>query len=268
MNATPDNTAVMTIAAYPVNQLTILTPFIRTAQARKITPIVVMLGEPYSNYYELKITRFLAEIHKLPHKYKYILYADGSDVVFQGTMQGICDKFNYIGELILMGAETGLAPFKALRTYFPQSKTPYAHPNAGVWMGEREVVVDSLEMAEKVRLLHPNDHPIEPRLGMTMFNHDQGMWHYLFLYNLIPFGVDYHAQLVLNTCAVRKRDVSFSPTGLIDLRTGSTPELIHFSTGHRQWVGKYYRYLRKVHGVDIDTPVFKADVEQYVLKGR
>lgn len=268
MNATPDNTAVVTIAAYPPHQLVLLAAFIRTAQARNITPIVVMLGEPYYNYYELKITRFLAEIHKLPSKYKYILYADGSDVVFQGTMQGICDKFNNIGELILMGAEAGLAPFKALRKYFPPSSTPYAHPNAGVWMGEREIVVDSLEMAESIRLLHPDDHPIEPRLGMTMFNHDQGMWHYLFLHGFVPLGVDYHAQLVLNTCAVRKRDVTFSPTGVVDLRTGSTPELIHFSTGHRQWAGRYCKYLRKTHGIDPNVPVLKADIEQYVLKGR
>lgn len=265
MNAKPENTAVITIGAYPVEKLGCLSPFLRTATWKGITPIITMLGEPYSNYYELKISRLLPILKGLPRKYTHILYVDGSDVIVQGSLEGICRKFNRSGELILMGAETGVAPFKVYRLHFPKSPTPYRYPNAGVWMGERRIVIEMMEMAERIRLLHPNDLPVPPRKGMTLFNHDQGMWHYMYMNGLIELGLDREAQLVLNTCAVTKHDVIWHTNAIFDARTKTMPELLHFSTGHRQWLGTYYRYLARVHRINVLEPYTYEDIKKFAL---
>jgi hypothetical protein len=239
LNATPENTAVVTILAYPIGKAPASTQFlVRTAEKFDIKIIAFGKGEEYSDAskssLDAKTIRLNKWIGRLETKFEYVLYVDARDVIFTRPLKDICDEFNSIGSPILMSAEPWAYPHchPDWEKRHPQFPSGFNYPNAGCFMGHRQSIMNALAVGEHLSYLIRDSKIFE--VPQHFWNDDQIMWQIAYVLGLIPMRVD-HENRIFNTVTNTRFDLyDFSQTTKetpLVMTNGSKPCVMHFPGG-------------------------------------
>jgi hypothetical protein len=229
--ATPENTAVVAIAAYERSVGRNVCQFL-TASARRNGVYLHFrgLGEPY-DHFESKIVKLHGWIDELPERFSYVLYVDARDVIFLRDLDVCCRALNQCGRPILIGAERWCWPVgdAGWRDGFPTHATNRRWPNAGVFMGRRRELNQALSLLRG--LSEKENFP-----AYAKRRDDQFLWQWAWLHGLASIAVDYECSLVANInthdtqLGERNSDFAFT-SGLVVRDSGARPALAHFSGG-------------------------------------
>jgi hypothetical protein len=250
--ANPDNTALVTIAAYPAhaaNQQ--ISRFTTSCVARGCLAHVFGIGEGYGHFYS-KIERMRTWIGELPRHYRHVLYVDGRDALLARPLEAACAAFNEIKVPIVMSAEAGCWPIfdDQWRERFPAKVGNRCWPNAGVWMGERHALLNALDVMVRLK------QQLEAEITTTgvediwylrnRYQDDQFLWQICYLKKLFPLHLDAECRIAANVSTMDRRlfenkDFEFN-AGLKVKETDTAPSVLHFSgpASHEcmdQWAG-------------------------------
>jgi hypothetical protein len=237
LNATTENTAVVTILSYPAGKVPPTTRyFVETANKFGIKVFKFGDGHVHRNWLETKVTLFSQWIGRLESKYEYVLYLDACDVLFLKPLQAICDEFNAIGSPIVMSAETFAYPFtdEIWEKRHPQFPSGFNYPNAGCLMGHKKSILHALNVLSHL------SNQIEKRfidfIPHHYFNDDQILWQVAYVLGLVPMVVDHENRLfhsATNTKCDRYDFTKITPENPVVMDNGSCPSTIHFSGNGR-----------------------------------
>ena len=251
--AHPDNTALVTIAAYPAhaaNQW--ISRFTTSCIARGCVAQVFGVGEPYGHFHS-KVERMRAWIGELPCRYRHVLYVDGRDSVLSRPLEAACDAFNEIKAPIVIGAEAACHPIfeEPWRERFPAKIGNRRWPNAGVWMGERGALVDALEVM--IRISQRLEAGAQAA-GLEDVWHlrekcrdDQFLWQICYLKKLFPLHLDAECRIAANVSTMDRRlvgnnDFDFRG-GLKVKEPGTAPAVLHFTGATDKCLDQWAGYL-------------------------
>ena len=98
--------------------------------------------ETFSNWYEVKVVRLLEELKTLDDE--YVIYADAADTWFIKPPMFIEDLLDYSGRIVI-SSETQCYPDSSFAPTFAHIPGAYKYPCAGLFVGEREYIIDWLE---------------------------------------------------------------------------------------------------------------------------
>ena len=226
--ATPENTAVVTISCYErYRGLKVCHCLTASAAKRGIYLHIRGIGERYQHL-QSKVIRLREWLDDLPNRYSYVLYLDGRDTFFLRDLAACCDALNGCGKPILMGMTGHCVPLRRVTEWtekFPPHTSNRRWPNAGVFMGRRHELTESL--AVLADLSKPGNTPYH-----RFRDDDQHLWQYAWLNGLVPLAPDYECNLVLNINTHDNKiwdgnkDFSFEPE-LVVRWSGARPVIVH-----------------------------------------
>lgn len=232
MNATPENTAVVTVLCYPHDQVPVTYGFMyQSAERLGIQLHVFGRNEPFESFLSAKIIRLWKWITSLPNHFQYVLFVDSRDTLFARPLADICEEFNAIGSPLIMSGEYRAYPgchtdWEARFTKYPSGVNFH---NTGGFIGHRDTLVCAL------RLLENMSHLLKD--GCTMgyanyFEDDQHLWQLAAIMNVVPIRVD-HEQRIFDTASVTPIGhydfYKATPAAPVVLKNGSRPCILHFT---------------------------------------
>ena len=246
--ATPENTAVVTISCYErYRGLKMCRCLTASAAKQGIYLHVRGIGERYQHF-QSKVIRLRRWLEELPRRYSHVLYLDGIDTFFLRDLAACCEALNRCGKPILMGMEGHCFPLMNVTKWtakFPPHRSNLRWPNAGVFMGRRNALTESL--AVLAELSKPGNTPY-----YRVREDDQHLWHYAWLNGLVPLAPDYDCNLVLNINTHDNRiwdgnrHFSFEPE-LVVRWSGARPAIVH-SPG-ADWEGNLFKWAGFFHAI-------------------
>jgi hypothetical protein len=253
--ATAANTAVLTIAAFPAQQIPRQMAHLAYSARKHGTELHVRgVDEKYSHV-ESKVRRVRQWIGELPDRYEHVLYVDCTDTIFARPLSDACAIFNDMGSPIAIGAETMCYPVDDLawRDRFPPHSHNQRWLNAGMWMGQRAALLNALDTMIE---LHKSLKQPAPPTGFAdlwtwreWLDDDQFLWQIALLKNLFPLCLDRDSRLFLNVGTLDRRltgnvDCELDPSsGRVSVKwSGGQPAILHFSAEanyhcKQQWAG-------------------------------
>jgi hypothetical protein len=265
--ATVDNTRIITIAAYPAPVARQrIAPFVASCHRQRTIPQVFGIGETY-DHYKSKVERMRKWIgpplsqrceENLNERIKYILYIDGRDSLLVRPLAEICREFNAIGAKIACGMESSCWPVRDSKWAgrFRDAPGGRRWTNAGVWMGERNALVNAMdsmiELHRELAMDQPSGRAERVWQYRNVYRDDQFLWQASTLDGSITPYHDSSCRLVANFSSLDHRlignsdfdfmfhDGDSSVRGVILRSTGARPGVLHFSgpaAGHcmDQW---------------------------------
>lgn len=254
-HATDDNTAVLTVASYPMEDVPVhLAHLAYSARRQRVRLHVRGVGERYGHF----LTKVLSArqwIVTLPERYRFVLYVDCTDTLFARQLAEACDIFNKIGASLVVGAEAISWPVMEhdWRSLFPPQPGNRRWLNAGMWMGERGTVIEALDtlidLNRRLSQSSPDDALQDVWRWREHRDDDQFLWQVCQLKQLIPMRPDSDCELFANVATMDRRivgnvDAYLDPvSGRVRvLASGSEPAVLHFSGSanthcKQQWAG-------------------------------
>lgn len=257
MNATPDNTAVVTILAYETeDQIPTTAKFMFASAARfgiDVHPFLFGEKYPYTERpidqsYQNKIVRLRPHIEALPYNIEYVLYVDSRDVLFVRSLKTICDYFNIINWPILMSSTKRCRHHfdPGWQARFPKHPSGYDYNNAGVWMAERDSLMRAFDSIAKLSVLVADD-----KIASSyppLHNNDQHLWQTAYVEHIFPLRLDFD-QMIFNSfhqTDFEQYDFSQSTDNApIVLKSGANPSILHFA-GDAAATMPYLAWLLKI----------------------
>ena len=119
-----------------------------------------------TNIFQSKVIRLRRWLEELPDRYSHVLYLNGIDTFFLRNLTACCEALNRCGKPILMGMEGHCFPLMRVSKWmerFPAHPSNRRWPNAGVFMGRRNALTESLAvLAEPVEA---GQYPLLPGTG-------------------------------------------------------------------------------------------------------
>jgi hypothetical protein len=257
--AAPSNTAVLTIGSYPEAELFEVTrlPSL-TASRQGISRRVLGVSLPYGSF-ATKVQAMRGWVRSLPRRFRYVLYADANDTLFQSPLAAICDGFNRAGKPVLISAENCCWPVRTAEwaERFPPHPWDRRWPCAGVWMGERDAVERTLDTLIDLRGRIAASDP-SLRAFLPYGNHitdDQFLWQVAMLSGGAPVTPDYSCDICFNVaCSGTEiqgnKFFDFASGTVRD--TGTRPGILHFSSAAKR--GRHHEHWARALGMWDGTP--------------
>lgn len=231
MKSTPQNTAVVTLAAYRTIPKSAQL-FFESAERHGVKVVRFGVGTTFASrydYYHEKVTMLRQHIASLPSDVKFVLYTDSRDCLFLRGLDVICDEFNRRGRPILMSSERGCWPHRdpGWMDRFPRSHFGFNFPCAGTFMAEREALnqalldLDLIQQEVIARKL--------PSAEPACVTDDQFLWQCAYVFKRASMALDFE-QSVFHVVSDDMDSVDFPTCGeTFMLKNGSQPAIIHFS---------------------------------------
>lgn len=205
-------------------------------------------GATFHNFYISKVLKLLELIQSLPACYSHVLYADGVDCLIQSDEEEIIDKLS----CVWIGGEDECWPEDNVewKRQFPRGTHPY--PNAGVFGGPREAVVECLEGLVAIHDQWVGGHPLlwaaQLEGPLATPNDDQFLWQLGIVYNRIPAKVDTEWQVFAPVTCTQKSPVPCLiwqwDAGRMCLRNGNSPLVIHVSGRGKPYLSAWDNMMR------------------------
>lgn len=243
--ATPENTAVITLLAYPSDKVPATYGFLYQSALRLRIPLMIFgRGESYDDglsrpnravcSFFQKVERLGEHIRNLPAQAEYVLYVDARDCLFLRSLKAICDDFNSFHWPIVFSADKDCFPHydPGWTARFKNQLSGYNWLTAGIFMAERRM----LELAfEKLKEMSDRVHNDDvPSSASMHYKDDQHLWQALYVEETLPIKLDHQSKIFCNASLREVTDYDYTKstdeTPLV-LRNGSTPSVIHFSGG-------------------------------------
>jgi len=266
--ATPENTAIVTVAEYPAGQASrAIRVFSRSVAKRGHRLFAFGEGTKYAGHYEAKVVHLLHHLRTLPAHFRHILFADGIDCILARPLAEACAAFNTSGAKLLMSVEPGCWPIvesnapskNAFIEAFPPGGPGGRWINAGVWLGERDF---ACRLLEDMATLHaqldaatPSPTPDVERFWDTrdMRGNDQHLFQCRYLTDSTGIMLDTGCTLA---ATVSTTDMTLGPAntyfdfddeGVVLRANGARPSILHFTGwGHPGAYQKWASYLRLI----------------------
>ena len=140
-----------------------------------------------------------------------VMFVDAFDVLVIADKEVILKKFIDMNVPFVMSAEKGCFPFADLANKYPKTSSPFKFINSGCYIG----YVHNLKTW--LRELSP----------LNLETSDQGQITIHYLKNKYVFAIDYYCELFLSLYQVRKREIAIKKNGVLSLKTGSKPCVVH-----------------------------------------
>lgn len=224
-----------------MSNLTVLSPcyfetkqplrrLVESCQPRGLTLRTYGDGQLFSNWMNVKLHDLVPQVEAC--ETEYVLYADGQDVIALRDERPIVELLKAAGAVVVAG-ERHCYPDDSMFEAFPECSTDYRWPNAGLFGGRKETLLECLRtMKEKY----------------AEGGNDQLAWCKAIAARAIPAVIDYYANLfqtmdgeTLNVSMVIDPNV-----GMVqNASTGAYPCFVHFNGGDKenrmrefeQWIG-------------------------------
>lgn len=240
-SATPQNTAVCTILAYPGDE-NIPTSFgFMQASCQKFGIHLhwFLAGQQFlfkvkeiDMSFENKISRFWDEIDKLSAKFKYILFVDARDVLFVRPLQVVCDGYNRIGWPILMSATRKCSHHidPAWQARFGTHRSGFNFLNSGMWMAERGALATAIKHLRELSSLVQQDKVFCS--FPPLWNNDQHLWQTAYVERTVPIRLDHDQEVFNNFHQLDISEYDFDKSSCetpVVLKNGSKPAILHFA---------------------------------------
>jgi hypothetical protein len=255
MNATPANTAVVTLYNYSDWIPETAEFFYRSALRLGYEVVTFKHGHHIDNYTE-KVVGLRDDVASLDAKYEYVLYVDCRDAVFLKPLADVCATFNALGWPILFSAKNHCAPHidPGWASRFGRSGSGYDFLNAGVFMAERSALTAALHRLDGIKQLILDDR-VDSAVGFLTYS-DQFVWQAAYVERALPIGLDHYGRLVHNFSS-KSFYLGGKPEeygdGLdlprcraphpVTLRNGSTPAIVHFPGAISHMIPYFYTLL-------------------------
>jgi hypothetical protein len=255
--ATSDNVAVVTMAVYPRPSIKEKIRTLAWSARKKGIWLHVYEGSENENYShaQSKTLRRLEWLRRLPDRFRYILFVDGRDVVFCHGLKEICQRFEALGQPLVIGAEKQCFPEvnRKWADLFPPHSERRRWINSGLFMGRRDAVLGALEKLQEIyHRLHGDD-----ATGLEeawRFRHqadrsEQFLWQVAHLKQFFPLHVDSDSYLFAN---VTTEDLRIAKNTVYDFledrirlkSNGNEPSVLHFSGPGTNVMQQWASYLR------------------------
>jgi hypothetical protein len=244
VNATPENTAVVTISCY--DQAPDTVGLMLESAKRLGIRVTVFSDKPKSDWMRLKVTYLLKCIRILPPEIEHVLYVDSRDVLFVRPMDAICDVFNAIGWPMLMSAENKCWPHRdpAWSLRFPYCPRGFNYHGAGVFMGERDAVESSLMALHEVSRRVRSDKV--PSSAPFLFRDDQHLWQAASLEGNVDVRLDSKQELFCSFHMNEWGDYCWgksTPHYPVVTSWGPIPSIVHFASVKSASIHMFYNLL-------------------------
>lgn len=168
-------------------------------------------GTPWPGYSEGKIVRAIPYLESRHEE--FVLFADGSDTVLVRDPKDLLAEAD--NRTVLISAEKDCFPLQHLAPKFHQSDSGYNYPNAGGYVGRREIVLLVLKVLAK------------------FYGHgeDQARWiEYISEETPHPIvRIDNWCKVFQTMSGGASGDVNLVDGRWTNVRTGTCPYLIHFN---------------------------------------
>lgn len=161
----------------------------------------------------------------------HVLYTDGADAFFTGELSSIRDMYELAGAPpLLMSAELECYPYYELGPNFPDHGLPnrYPYPNAGQFIGERDYIIDCLDVLE----------------ADYYGGNDQGWWQLGIVDGKMNVQLDSGCDLFQTMSGGADQHVSVLDGFVVNHVTGGAPCLMHFN-GHSGDIEAFYKEVYK-----------------------
>jgi hypothetical protein len=255
--ATADNTAVLTVAAYKPAAIRERIAYLAySARKQDIWLRVQAVGETF-DHYRTKIVNLRKWISDLPNRFSHVVFVDCKDVLFARSLGALCDGFNEIGAPIVFSAESICLPIvdTEWRERFPAAPGNRRWLNSGMWMARRAAALSAFDVIIDLSRRLNSPAPDEQLADIWKWRHlpdsDQIFWQICHLKELFPIYPDHDYRLFANIATMDRRlgssnnnDFILDPVaGSVKLKSnGCQPSVLHFSgTAHahcmQQWAG-------------------------------
>jgi hypothetical protein len=252
--AAPSNTAVLTIGAYPEAELFEVTRLPSLSASRQGIPRRVLgVGLPFG-FFSTKVQALRGWVRDLPRRFRFVLYTDANDTLFQSPLADICDGFNRAGKPVLISAENCCWPVRSAEwaERFPGHPWNRRWPCAGVWMGERDAVERTLDaMVELHDRIAASDPSVREFLPYRQWQRDdQFLWQATMLSGAAPVTPDYGCEICFNVACsgTEIQGNKFFDFGSGTVRdTGTRPGILHFSSAAKR--GRHHEHWARALGL-------------------
>lgn len=205
--------------------------FRRSCELFDIEPVIFDRGYPAHALAKIRYSLEFLKSREEP----FVLWADSHDSIVLSPAAAILDKYQRVGQLILISAEKTCWPDASISTHFPYPPPPYHNSpwrfiNSGGWMGERHAVIAALtSMSEFYVDRWPGD--------------DQRCWQEWYLRSG-PLGrsvcrIDAGCEVFQTMASVASHELGPNGENLV---THTQPKILHFN-GRIPGIGTWYRTL-------------------------